>query len=46
MGVGGHLLGLRKKSIPFPKVDGKRIEPEAAKALTLEDVKKVIEAAK
>jgi len=41
----GPFIRFKKKSIAFPKIDGKRMDQETAKTLTLEDVKKVIEAA-
>ena len=41
----GPFIRFKKKSISFPKVDGKKMDAETAKSLTLEDVKKIIETA-
>jgi len=38
----GPFIRFKKKSVKIPKVDDKRMTPEEAKELTLEDVKKLI----
>jgi DNA topoisomerase-1 len=40
----GPFIRFNKKSVKLPKVDNKRMTPEEAKELTLEEVKKLIEA--
>ncbi len=40
----GPFIRFKKKPISFPKVDGKKMDAETAKELSLEDVKKIIEA--
>ena len=39
----GPFIRYKKKSIAIPKTDGKRITPEEASELTLEQVKEIIE---
>lgn len=41
----GPFIRYKKKSIAIPKIDGKRITPEQAAELTLEEVKNIIEQA-
>lgn len=41
----GPFIRYKKKSIPIPKINGKRISQEEAAMLTLEDVKEIIEKA-
>jgi DNA topoisomerase-1 len=39
----GPFIRYKKKSIAIPKIDGKRITQEQAEAMTLEEVKEIIE---
>ncbi|TXB61590.1 type I DNA topoisomerase [Phaeodactylibacter luteus] len=40
----GPFIKFNKRNVKFPKVDGEKVTPEMAKEMTLEDVKKIIEA--
>ena len=39
----GPFIRFKKKNIKFPKVDGKKVDAEAAKEMTLEQIKEFIE---
>ncbi len=40
----GPFIRFKKKNVAFPKVDGKKVSQEDAQAMTLEEVKSIIEA--
>ncbi|MFT7605358.1 MAG: DNA topoisomerase-1, partial [Saprospiraceae bacterium] len=40
----GPFIKFNKKNVKIPKIDGERITPEQAKEMTLEEVKKLVEA--